>query len=103
MKAILDDLGMQAKINLRCDAKAARAPAQKQGLSERTRHVKVKHLYVQSLVRARSPRLESCDRNELGRHWDETFAESQTGIPKEFDGEELRERDDVPIRQYRTI
>ena len=25
VKAILDDLGMQAKINLRCDAKAARA------------------------------------------------------------------------------
>ena len=28
VKAILDDLGMQAKINLRCDAKAARALAQ---------------------------------------------------------------------------
>ena len=30
VKAILDGLGMQAKINLRCDAKAARAPAQRQ-------------------------------------------------------------------------
>ena len=51
VKAILDDLGMQAKINLRCDAKAARA--QRQGLSKRTRHVRVKYLYVQDLVKAR--------------------------------------------------
>ena len=53
VKAILDDLGMQAKINLRCDANAARALAQRQGLSKRTRHVKVKYLYVQDLVKAR--------------------------------------------------
>ena len=53
MKAILDYLGMQAKINLRCDAKAARALAQRQGLSKRTRLVKVKYLYVQDLVKAR--------------------------------------------------
>ena len=53
VKAILDDLGMQPKINLRCDAKAARALAQRQGLSKRTRHVKVKYLYVQDLVKAR--------------------------------------------------
>ena len=52
VKAILDDLGMRAK-NLRCDAKAARALAQRNGLSLRTRHVKVKHLYVQDLVTAR--------------------------------------------------
>ena len=61
------------------------------------------------LVRARSRQsersrsVESCDRNELGRHWDKTYAESQTGIPQELDGKELRERDDVPIRHYRTI
>ena len=36
VKAILDGLGMQAKINLRSDAKAARALAQRQGLSKRT-------------------------------------------------------------------
>ena len=53
VKAILDDLGMQAKINLRCGAKAARALAQRQSLSKRTRHVKVKYLYVQDLVKAR--------------------------------------------------
>ena len=53
VKTILDDLGMQAKINLRCDAKTARALAQRQGLSKRTRHVKVKYLYVQDLVKAR--------------------------------------------------
>ena len=50
MKAILNDLGMRAKINLRCDAKAARALAQRQGLSKRTRHVKVKFLFVQDLA-----------------------------------------------------
>ena len=44
---------MQVKINLRCDAKAARTLAQRQGLSKRTRHVKVKYLYVQDLVKAR--------------------------------------------------
>ena len=53
VKAILDDLGMQPKINLRCDAMAARALTQRQGLSKRTRHVKVKYLYVQDLVKAR--------------------------------------------------
>ena len=37
VKAILDDLGMRAKINLRSS----------------TRHVKVKYLYVQDLVKAR--------------------------------------------------
>ena len=49
----MDDLGMQATINLRCDAKAARALAQRQGLSKRTRHVKVKYLYVQDLVKSK--------------------------------------------------
>ena len=34
-KAMLNDLGMRAKIFLRCDAKAARALAQTQGLSKR--------------------------------------------------------------------
>ena len=53
VKAILDDPGMRAKINLRCDANAARALAQGHGLSKRTRHVKVKYLYVQDLVKAR--------------------------------------------------
>ena len=52
-RAILSDLGMRAKINLKCDAKAARALAQRQGLSKRTRHVKVKYLYVQDLVKAK--------------------------------------------------
>ena len=53
VKAILNDLGMQAKINLRCDAKAVRALAHRQGLSKRTRHVKVKYLYVQDLVKSK--------------------------------------------------
>ena len=92
VKAIPDDLGMRAKINLRCDAKAARALAQRQGVVQAytTRE-------SEALVRARSRQsernrsVESCDRNEPGRHWDETFAESQTGIPEEFDGKELRD------------
>ena len=61
------------------------------------------------LVRAR-PRqsekdrnVESGDRNEPGRHGYETLAESQTGIPQEFDGEELRERDDVPSRVWKSM
>ena len=101
VKAILDDLGMQAKISLRCDAKAARALAQRQGLSKRTRHVKVMYLYVQDLVKAREV--------EVLRVATETnlayigTKHSQTGIPQEFDGKELRERDDVPIIHYRTI
>ena len=33
VNAILNDLGMRAKINLQCDAKAARALAQRQDLS----------------------------------------------------------------------
>ena len=53
VEAILDDLGMRAKINLRCDAKAARALAQRQGLSKRIQHVEVKYVYVQDLVKAR--------------------------------------------------
>ena len=40
----------------------------------------------------------STDRNESGRHWDETLAKSQIGIPQEFDGKERRERDDVLSR-----
>ena len=77
VKAILDDLGMQAKINLRCDAKAARALAQRQGLSKRARHVKVKYLYVQerSPQSERDRSVESGDRNEPGRYGYETFTE----------------------------
>ena len=101
--AILDDLGMRAKINLRCDANAARALAQRQGVSKSTRHVKVKYLYVQDLVKARDRSFESGDRNEPGRYGYETPTEPQTGILQEFDGEELRERADVPSRHYKTI
>ena len=53
MKEILNDIGMRAKINMRCDAKAARVFAQRQGLSKGTRYVKVKYLYVQDIVKAK--------------------------------------------------
>ena len=52
VEAFLNDHGMRAKISLRCNAKAPRALAQRQGLSKRTRHVNVKYLYVQDLVKA---------------------------------------------------
>ena len=55
VKAIVNDLGMRAKINL-------------QGSSKRTRHV-------------RSRSVASTDRNESGGHRDETLAKSQIGIP----------------------
>ena len=104
VRAILSDLGMRAKINLRCDAKAARALAQRQGLSKRTRHVKVKYLYVQDLVKAKEGRsVASIDRDESGRRWNKTFAEPETGIPQELDGEKIRERDDFPSRLWRTV
>ena len=59
-------------------------------------------------VRARSRESErsrsvvSSDGDEPGRRWHEILAESQTEVPQEFDGEELRERDDVPSRPWRS-
>ena len=44
----------------------------------------------------RSRKVASSDRDEPGRHRHGTLAESQIGFPQEFDGEELRESDDVP-------
>ena len=96
VKAILDDLGMQANLNLRCDAKAARALAQRQGMSKRTRHVKVKYLYVQNLVKAREVEVSA----DMGTKY---VPSHRLEFPQELDGKELRERDDVPIGQYRTI
>ena len=96
VKPILNDLGTRAKINLRCDAKAGRTFAQRQGLSKRTRRVTVKYLHMQDLVKARSRSVARTDRNESGGHRDETLARSQIGILQEFDRKELRERDDVP-------
>ena len=61
VKAILDDLGMQAKINLRCDAKASIGTETRFVLAYTTRESEV-------LVRARSRQsersrsVESCDR-----------------------------------------
>ena len=60
------------------------------------------------LVRARSRQserdrsVESGDRNEPGTYGYETSAESQTGIPQEFDGEELGARDDIPSRVWKS-
>ena len=53
VKAILSELGVPAKVNLRCDAKATRAVAQRQGLSKTPRHMKVKFLFVQDLGKTR--------------------------------------------------
>ena len=40
VRAVPSDLGLQANINLMCAAKAGRASEQRQGLSERIRHLK---------------------------------------------------------------
>ena len=102
VKAILNDLGMRAKINLRCDAKAARALAETRFVQENTaRESKV-------LVRARpcqgkrSRSVASTNRNDPDGHPDETLDQSQIGIHQGFDGKELRERDDVPSRPWRA-
>ena len=50
----------------------------------------------------RSRSVASSDRDEPGGHRYETLAESQTEIPLEFGGKELRERDDVPSRPWRA-
>ena len=101
MKGILDDLGMRAKMNLRCDSKSTGTDTRfVQAYTTREREVLLRARSRQS---ERSRSVESCDRNEPGRHWDETFAEPQTGISQEFDEEELRERDDVPSRLRKAI
>ena len=64
--------------------------------------MKVKYLYVQDLVAAREVEVSRLPTEtnlaDIG-----TLAKSQIGIPQEFDGKELRERDDVPNRHCRTI
>ena len=94
VKAILTDLGLRAKIHLRCDDKAAKALAKRQGfVQENTARES------EVLVRAR-PRQSKCSRSPSST--DETLAKSQVGTPQEFDGKELRERDDVPSRPYES-
>ena len=103
VKAILDDLGMHAKINLRCDANAARALAQRQGLSKRTRHVKVKYLYVQDLVKAREIEVSRvATETNLADLGTKHLPSHRLEFLKSFDGEELRERDDVPSRPWKA-
>ena len=93
VEAILNDLGVRAKINLRCDAKAAIALAQRQGLSKRTRHVKVKtnladigtkHLpshrleFLKSLM-GKSSENAMTFRADPGEHGDESDEDSDDG------------------------
>ena len=103
-KAMLNDLGMRAKINLRRDIKEARALAQRQSLSKRTRHVKVKYFYLQDLVTAREVEESRVQREtNLADIGTKHLPKSQIGIPQELGGKELRERDDVPSRPLRAI
>ena len=99
VRAILSDLGMRSKINLRCDAKAARALAQRQGLSKRTRHMKVKCLYVQDLVKAKEVEVSRVPTEANLADFETKHFPSHR---LELDGEELSERDDVPSRLWRT-
>ena len=52
-KALLKEFGLESTIQLRCDATAGKQMTQRMGLSKRTRHVKVKHLYIQEVVEAK--------------------------------------------------
>ena len=62
----------------------------------------MKYLYVQDLVKTREIEVSRVATvTNLGDIGYETFAEPQTGIPQEFGGEELRERDDVPSRVWK--
>ena len=51
-KVLLKEFGLESYIQLKCDATAGKAIAQRMGLSKRTRHVNVKHLFIQELVQA---------------------------------------------------
>ena len=104
VRAILSDLGMRSKINLRCDAKGSKS------IGTETRFVQENTTRESEvLVRARpceskrSRSVASIDRDESGRRWNKTFAEPETGIPQELDGEKIRERDDFPSRLWRTV
>ena len=65
--------------------------------------MKVKSLYVQDLVKSREVEVSRvATETNLADMGYETLTEPQTGILHEFDGEEPRERDDVPIRHCRN-
>ena len=60
-KALLAEFGLKSTIKLKCDATAGKAIAQRMGLSKKTRHVKVKHLFIQELVKAREIEVSKVD------------------------------------------
>ena len=102
VKAILDDLDSQDQSAMRRLGSKSTGTETKfvQAYTTRESEVPVRARSRQS---ERSRSVERCDRSELGRHWDETFAESQIRIPQDFDVIELRERDDVPNRHCTTM
>ena len=52
-QAIMADLGMSVRVRVRSDASAARSAVLKQGLSKKMRHIEVKFLHIQQLVKER--------------------------------------------------
>ena len=83
VEAILNNLGMRATINLRCDAKPARALAQTRFAQENTARESEVLVRTRPRKSRRSRSAASTDRNEPGRHRGETLAESQIRIPQE--------------------
>ena len=57
MQSFLSDLGWHAEIQIRIDASAARSMATRQGIG-RVRHLQVRHLWLQALVKAGVVRIE---------------------------------------------
>ena len=92
--------GNENEISIRCAS--TRRGAETRFVQENT--ARESEVLVRTRLRhsKRSRRVASTHRNEPGRHRDEALAKSQIGIPQEFDGKELRERDDVPSRPWRA-
>ncbi len=57
MQSFLNDLGWHAEIQIRIDAGAARSMATRQGIG-RVRHLQVRRLWLQALVKAGAVRIE---------------------------------------------
>ena len=57
MQSFLNDLGWHAEIQIGIDANAARSMATRQGIG-RVRHLQVRHLWLQALVKAGVVRIE---------------------------------------------
>ena len=60
VRSLLEELDVTATIRCFCDASAGRAVAGRSGLSQRTKHVAIKYLWVQEVARSGLCRLVAC-------------------------------------------